>query len=192
MPGIYVGLLLLSSLSLPPEVKKFLTCHVDVHLRAAGSNFYLSGEMAMNAEQDLLFLTLYGDNPQHYWYKTNLTVVVAPNGRMLLSVWKWQDRVCELHTLAPDQVPPLSLPSTAVSMGNKTISGMQCEVWRVKDPYAQVEYVDVSVGDGNVYLLESQAWTLDLEKFGVSTIISLSKHNNSEPDRSWFVKPQGC
>lgn len=179
---------------LPPQISDFLSCHVDVVLRGGGSNFYLSGEMAMNALQDKLFLSLYGDNPQHYWYKTNLSIVVSPDGEMLLDVWKWQDGKCELHTLPPDQVPPLSVPNSSLYLGNKTVSGVNCEVWRVPNPYPQVEYTDVSVSGGNVYFLESQTWTFSdgTDKLSVYIWISLSNHSNIEPDNSRFAKPEGC
>ena len=148
----------------------------------------------MNAEQDKLFLTLYGDNPQHYWYKTNITVVVTPDSRMLLSIWTLQDGKCDMQLVNPSQIPPLSLPINSVYRGNKTVSGKECETWRVANPYAQVEYVDVSVTGGNVYLLESRAWTASAvgDKFGVATTIALTEHNNTEPSNSVFHTPEGC
>ena len=191
--------------SIPPPVSKFLSCKVAVNIVAMGSTFRLYGEMAMNAEQDKLFLTLYGDNPQHYWYKTNITVVVIPStglslhgsvadSDLCLNVWTLQDGKCDMQLVNPSQIPPLSLPTNSVYRGNKTVSGKECETWRVANPYAQVEYVDVSVTDGNVYLLESQAWTALAvgDKFGVATTIALTEHNNTEPGNNIFHTPEGC
>ena len=188
LPLILTSLLL----ALPPQLSEFLSCEVAVNIVAMGSTFRLYGEMSMNAKQDMLFLALYGDNPQRYWYKTNLTVVVAPNSYMMLGIWKLQDGVCDLKTVSPDQIPPLTLPANSAYRGNKTVSGKNCEVWRVADPYPGVEYVDVSISENNIYLLESQAWTFSDGMFGVATTIALTKHNNSEPSNSVFRTPEGC
>ena len=178
-----------------PVLEKYVTAKISVDIQVVWTHFILNGILVVDSELKGVYAQLYGDDPQDYWHKANLSAIVTPLSNNTVDIWNIKNSQCLLYgnNVSTVSLPPLSIPSDSEHRGNTTVDGISTSVWRIHNPYKGVFFVDVYITlntPHNVIRLQTE-FAATTSVYGYMTI-TLTNHNNNKPNPDWYFPPRQC
>lgn len=172
------------------NVSKTVTANVTISFSVWGVQYISKGVIVVDAIANGVYFSIYGDNPQSPFKKMNMTLVVHPNVNESVSIWIVNIGTCVFEgDFNSSKIPPLTIPPTAKYIGKRDVRGLNCDVWRMNNPYEGVDYCEVMIANYNIQLIEGyySGGTL-----GAYFYINIFDQNNNVPSLGRFAIPEGC
>jgi hypothetical protein len=187
---IWLVLLFQLSLAQDVNVSKSVTANITVSFSVWGVQYISKGVIVVDAINNGLYLSIYGDNPQTPFRKMNLTLVVHPSANESVSIWEVDTGVCTFEgDFNSSKIPPLTIPPTAKYVGKRDVRGLNCDVWRMNNPYKGIDYCEVMIANYNIQLVEGY---YSGGALGAYFYINVFDQNNNPPALERFAVPKDC
>lgn len=176
-------------ISLIALLGQFFEAEIATELQVATFHYRQQGVVRLDRDVPAFYAQLYGDDPDNFWGKMNVTVVAQPVPPNVI-IWSVKNNDCLRYAGYNNAtIPKLAIPETATQLPPAACQDKQCDVYHVPKPYQDVEYCDVFVYGDSIMALEALSY---VKGYTVHMRADFRNIIHRHPAREWFNKPDIC